>query len=74
VLSVTKNVVLVNMTPPTVLVVLVSELINQLVIAHPVLEIKLMDLVKLVTTLVLVVLMITSPSMVVLFVQKPLTE
>jgi hypothetical protein len=31
---VTKNVVLVNMTPPTVLVALVSELTNQLVIAQ----------------------------------------
>jgi hypothetical protein len=71
---VTKNVVLVNMTPPTVLVALVSELTNQLVIAQFHMKKMLLVTVLDVIILVLLVLITTLLSMVVPLVQKPLTE
>jgi hypothetical protein len=71
---VTKNVVLVNMTPPTVLVALVSELKNQLVIVQFHMKKMLLVTVLDVIILVLLVLITTLLSMVVPLVQKPLTE
>lgn len=70
------NVVLVNMIPPTVLVVLVSELVNQLVIAQFNIVKHLIILVKLAIILVLLVsvLMIMLNPILVCLVQKLLTE